>query len=257
MHIHAHASSQNKHQDRRVITARTTKIGKNALLGIIDSLKGTVAELKWRPGGTEWGEYYNDTNYSDSSLQAKKDLVGALLDKTGGRVVWDLGANNGFFSQVASERGMFTLAADIDPAAVEQNWLACREGGRPHMLPLVMDLTNPSPGLGWGHRERDSFLDRGPADTVIALALIHHLAISNNVPLDRLADFFARAGKHLIIEFVPKNDSQVQRLLATREDVFPAYHQAGFEQAFAGRFEILEQHAIEGSERTLYLMRKK
>lgn len=256
MHIHAHASSQKKHQDRQS-NNRSAKIGKNALLGIIDSLKGTVAGLKWRPGGTEWGEYYSDTNYSDSSLQFKKDLVGALLDKTGGRVVWDLGANNGFFSQVASERGMFTLAADIDPAAVEQNWLVCREGGRPQMLPLVMDLTNPSPGLGWGHRERDALLDRGPADTVIALALTHHLAISNNVPLGRLADFFARAGNHLIIEFVPKSDSQVQRLLATREDVFPAYHQDGFEQAFAGRFEILDQHAIEGSERTLYLMRKK
>ena len=94
-------------------------------------------------------------------------------------------------------------------------------------------------------------------DTVIALALMHHLCISNNVPLDRLADFFARAGKHLIIEFVPKNDSQVQRLLATREDVFPNYDLAGFEQAFAGCFEILEKTGIEGSERTLFLMRRK
>ena len=256
MHIHAHARSQAKHQDRRQ-TGKTTRVGKNALRGIIDSLKGTVAKLKWRPGGTEWGEYYDDTNYSDSALMAKRDHVGGMLDKTDSRVVWDVGANNGFFSQVASDREMFTVAADIDPTAVEQNWRACRQGGRSHMLPLVMDLTNPSPGLGWGHEERDSLLDRGPADTVIALALIHHLAISNNVPLDRLAQFFARAGRHLIIEFVPKNDSQVQRLLATREDVFPSYHKAGFEQAFAGCFEILEQVDIAGSERTLYLMRRK
>ncbi len=255
MHIHAHARSQAKHQDRRQ-TGKTTRVGKNALRGIIDSLKGTVAKLKWRPGGTEWGEYYDDTNYSDSALMAKRDHVGGMLDKTDSRVVWDVGANNGFFSQVASDREMFTVAADIDPTAVEQNWRACRQGGRSHMLPLVMDLTNPSPGLGWGHEERDSFLDRGPADAVIALALIHHLAISNNVPLDRLAQFFARAGRHLIIEFVPKNDSQVQRLLATREDVFPSYHKAGFEQAFAGCFEILEQVDIAGSERTLCLMRK-
>jgi ribosomal protein L11 methylase PrmA len=256
MHIHAHARSQTKHQDSQK-TARTTKVGKNALLGIIDSLKATVTKLKWRPGGTEWGEYYDDTNYSDAALLAKKEHVAAMLDRTDSRVVWDVGANNGFFSQVASDRGMFTLAADIDPTAVERNWRACRKGARPFMLPLVMDLTNPSPGLGWGHEERDAFLNRGPADTVIALALIHHLAISNNVPLDRLADFFAQAGKHLIIEFVPKNDSQVQRLLATREDVFPTYDQAGFEQAFAGCFEIIDQIDIEGSERTLYLMRRK
>jgi hypothetical protein len=183
--------------------------------------------------------------------------VGDMLDKTASQVVWDVGANNGFFSQVASERGLFTVAADIDPTAVEFNWRTCRKGGRPLMLPLVMDLTNPSPGLGWAHQERDSFLDRGPADTVIALALIHHLAIRNKVPRYGWAFFFARAGKNLIIDFVPKSDSQVQRLLATREDVFPSYHQAGFEQAFADRFETLEQIDIEGSERTLYLMRRK
>ena len=256
MHIHAHAHSQKKHESSRS-AGKTTRVTRNALLGILDSLKGAVSRLNWRPGGTEWGEYYDDTNYSDSSLQTKKDLVGKMLDRTDSRTVWDVGANNGYFSQVASERGLFTLAADIDPSAVEQNWRACRKGGRPHMLPLVMDLTNPSPALGWGHRERDSFLDRGPADTVIALALVHHLAISNNVPLDRLAEFFARAGRHLIIEFVPKTDSQVQRLLATREDVFPTYNQAGFEQAFSGRFEIVDQTGIQGSERTLYLMRRK
>ncbi len=256
MHIHAHARSQKKHESSRS-AGKTTQVTRNALLGILDSLKGAVSRLNWRPGGTEWGEYYDDTNYSDSSLQTKKDLVGTMLDRTDSRTVWDVGANNGYFSQVASDRGLFTLAADIDPTAVEQNWRTCRKGARPDMLPLVMDLTNPSPALGWGHRERDSFLDRGPADTVIALALIHHLAISNNVPLDRLAEFFARAGRHLIIEFVPKSDSQVQRLLTTREDVFPTYDLAGFEQAFSGFFEILEQTGIEGSERTLFLMRRK
>jgi hypothetical protein len=256
MHIHAHARSQKKHESSRS-AGTTTQVTRNALLGILDSLKGAVAKLEWRPGGTEWGEYYDDTNYSDSSLQTKKDLVGAMLDRTDSQTVWDVGANNGYFSQVASDRGIFTLAADIDPTAVEQNWRACRKGARPEMLPLVMDLTNPSPALGWDHRERDSFLDRGPADTVIALALIHHLAISNNVPLDRLAEFFARAGRHLIIEFVPKSDSQVQRLLITREDVFPSYHQEGFEKSFGKFFNILEKKDIGGSERTLYLLGRK
>jgi hypothetical protein len=256
MHIHLHARSQKKHEDSRS-TGKTPTVSQNALRGILDNLKGIISKLEWRPGGTEWGEYYEDTNYTDASLAAKRDLVGAMLDKTGGGTVWDVGANNGFFSRVASDKGWFTVAADIDPTAVEENWRACRRGGRPLMLPLVMDLTNPSPGLGWAHRERDSFLDRGPADTVIALALIHHLAISNNVPLDRLAEFFARAGRHLIIEFVPKSDSQVARLLTTREDVFPSYHLEGFEQIFADRFETLDKVSIIGSERTLFLLRRK
>jgi len=253
MHVFAHARSQKRHEGDRG-SGRTLRVGERTHRGILDSLEGAIGKLKWRPGGTEWGGYYDDTNYSASALEAKKALVGEMLDRTGGRTVWDLGANNGFFSQVASDRGMFTLAADIDPAAVEQNWLTCREGGRPSMLPLVIDLSNPSPGLGWEHREREALLDRGPADTVIALALIHHLAISNNVPLDRLARFFARAGEHLIIEFVPKSDSQVQRLLSTREDVFPGYTEEGFEAAFASTHEIIEKKPIPGTERTLYLM---
>jgi hypothetical protein len=120
-----------------------------------------------------------------------------------------------------------------------------------------MDLTNPSPSLGWDHRERDSLEARGPADLVLALALVHHIAISNNVPLPRVADAFARLGRHLAIEFVPKSDSQVQRLLATRADVFPDYHRDGFEAAFGTRFELVDVRPVEGSDRILYLMRRR
>lgn len=257
MHIHAHARSQKKHEGSRQAAARQTKVSRNALGGILDSLRGSVRRLRWRPAGTEWGEYYSDTNYTDTALLQKRALVEGFLNRTASRQVWDVGANNGFFSRVASGKGILTVAADIDPAAVEKNWLDCRKGREPHLLPLVMDLTNPSPALGWAHAERDSFLQRGPADTVLALALIHHLAISNNVPLDRLAGFFARAGRWLIIEFVPKNDSQVQRLLATREDVFPDYHLEGFEAAFTGEFDIAGKEPIPGSERTLYLLKRR
>ncbi len=261
MHIHLHARSQRKHADSHntdnSTRARTTKVGRKALDGILDSLRGAIRKLRWQPGGTEWGDYYEDTNYTDASLQLKRDLVGRFLDRTDSKLVWDLGANNGFFSRVASERGILTVASDIDPAAVEKNWLACRRGAEPHLLPLVMDLTNASPGLGWAHSERDSLLDRGPADTVIALALIHHLTISNNVPLPRLAEFFARAGRHLILEFVPKNDSQVQRLLASREDIFPDYHLEGVEAAFAPFFDLTEKARIAGSERTLFLFTRR
>jgi len=256
MHIHAHASSQKKHEDSRK-AARTAKVSRNALTGILDSLRGSIRKLQWRPGGTEWGDYYNDTNYSDESLQLKREMVGAQLDRTDATVVWDVGANNGYFSRVASERGLWTVASDIDPTAVEQNWQVCKQEKEQNLLPLLMDLTNPSPALGWAHRERMAFLERGPADAVLALALIHHLAISNNVPLDRLAEFFAAAGTWLIIEFVPKSDSQVQRLLATREDVFPDYHLEGFETVFSRLFEIVAKEPIPGSERTLFLLRQR
>ncbi len=256
MHLHAHASSQKKHEDRQ-ISAKSTTVSQKALLGIIDSLRGAIKKLEWKPAGTEWGAYYSDTNYSDDSLSRKRDLVKQLLSQTDAKSVWDLGANNGFFSRVASEQGLATLAFDIDPTAVENNWREVKEKGEENILPLLMDLTNPSPDLGWDHAERTSFLGRGPADAVFALALIHHLAISNNVPLPLLADFFAKAGRWLIIEFVPKSDSQVKRLLATREDVFPDYTKEGFEKAFGEAFEVIAAEAIEGSERTLYLLKRK
>ena len=132
--------------------------------------------------------------------------------------------------------------------------LEVRERGESFLLPLVMDLTNPSPDLGWSCEERSSLQRRGPADLALALALVHHLAISNNVPLAYVASFFAGICRSLIIEFVPKSDSQVQRLLATREDIFPDYTKSGFEEAFSGLFEIRRAAAIEGSERILYLM---
>jgi hypothetical protein len=120
-----------------------------------------------------------------------------------------------------------------------------------------MDLTNPSPSLGWAHIERDSLASRGPADTIMALALIHHLAISNNVPLPAVADFFHRLGNSLIIEFVPKQDPQVQRLLENREDVFNDYHQSGFEQAFGRHFHLRESEPVGTDGRVLYLMQSR
>jgi hypothetical protein len=256
MHLHAHARSQKKHEGAAG-SAPQTKVSRNQLMGILDSLRGAVRKLEWRPGGTEWGDYYDFTNYSEEAAGRKGAVIGAMLDRTGDGPVWDLGANDGTFSRLAADRGRWTLAADVDPAAVEKCWRAVRSEERDNLLPLLMDLTNPSPALGWAHGERDSLLDRGRAGTVLALALIHHLAISNNVPLPRLADFFAAAGDHLILEFVPKSDSQVQRLLATREDVFPDYDAPGFEAAFAARFETVEKAPIEGTERILYLMKRR
>jgi ribosomal protein L11 methylase PrmA len=223
-------------------------------LGILQSLESIIKKLSWQPRGTEWGDYYDATNYTDAAQQHKGELVGRFMDAASPKSVWDLGANTGVFSRIASQKEIPTVAFDIDPAAVEKNYRACKANKDKHLLPLVQDLTNPSPGIGWHHDERMSLLGRGPADTVLALALIHHLAISNNLPLARVAKFFAEAGRSLIIEFVPKTDSQVKRLLASRKDIFPSYTQEGFEQAFSQYFTIRQSEAVQDSERVLYLM---
>jgi ribosomal protein L11 methylase PrmA len=168
-----------------------------------------------------------------------------------------LGANRGIFSRVAGEIGSYVVASDIDPAAVEQNYLHMKKEKAENILPLLVDLTNPSPAIGWANRERDSFGARGPANMVLALAVIHHLAISNNVPLPQLAEFFAGTGKWLVIEFVPKSDSQVRKLLASRDDIFPNYTREGFESAFREKFNIHEAVNVHESERVLYRMEVK
>ncbi|MBI1334782.1 MAG: SAM-dependent methyltransferase [Armatimonadetes bacterium] len=256
-HIHLHAKAQS-HDGGGKTSDRKPTISKTSLLALVDNLKGTVSGLTWKPAGTEWADYYANTNYSKESLSRKAELVASFLAKVPGdaQTCWDLGANNGEFSRLAAARSLYTIAWDIDPAAVEQAYLACKSSKADHLLPLLQDLRNPSTDLGWAGAERDSLQSRGPADVVLALALVHHLAIGNNVPLDRLADFFAQVGRWLIVEFVPKEDSQVQRMLVARKYIFTSYDLSGFEQAFQRRFETVEKQEIEGTCRTLFLMRR-
>jgi hypothetical protein len=252
-HIHLHAGAQKKYAGEEV-KSRGGSMSKQAMIGLIESLDSTIRKLEWKPGGTEWGNYYDITNYSDAAFEHKKQLVGEWTKRIQPQQVWDLGANNGVFSRVASEAAPYVVSFDIDPTAVEQNYRQVKVEKNEKVLPLLLDLTNPSPALGWANHERDSFGERGPADLVLALALIHHLAISNNVPLPQLADFFAETGKWLVIEFVPKSDSQVQKLLASREDIFPTYTREGLEAAFRNRFKIHEAVNVNESERVIYLM---
>ena len=254
-HIHLHASAQKRFSGADV-KSRTATMSQQALTGLIESLDSTVRKMEWKPGGTEWGNYYDITNYSDAAFENKKQLVKEWSARLKPSLVWDLGANNGVFSRVAGESGAYVVSSDIDPAAVEQNYRQMKEEKAQNLLPLLIDLTNPSPSIGWANVERDSFAGRGPADLALALALIHHLAISNNVPLLQVADFFTHVGKWLIIEFVPKSDSQVQKLLLSREDIFPDYTREGFEAAFGQKFAIAEAVNVRESERVLYLMER-
>lgn len=257
LHIHMHARMQEQHAADTGVKPAGIRIDKASLLRMYDALNKTVMELRWEPKGTEWGEYYSATNYSSAALKQKGEIIGSWIEKVKPSTVWDLGANNGLFSREASRRGVMTVASDIDPAAVEKDYLAVKHNQEKNLLPIVLDLTNPSGAIGWANQERDSFSQRGPVDMVLALALIHHLAISNNVPLDVIAGYFASLGERLIIEFVPKSDSQVKRLLATRKDIFDRYHEEGFETAFSTCFRIEEKITIPESARTLYLMKKK
>lgn len=260
VHLHLQARVAARYADREVSRERVEgRVSRRALEALMESLGAAVRGLRWRAGGTEWADYYEaNNNYAPESMADKERLVAGMIDEIRPRVVWDLGANTGRFSRLAAARGAFTVCWDVDASCVEENYVRARREGERNLLPLWVDLTNPSPALGWANGERLSFADRGgEVDLAMALGLVHHLAIGNNVPLPRVFEFLAGLGRAAIVEFVPKEDSQVKRMLSAREDVFPDYHREGFERALGERFRIERAVPIRGTSRTLYLVRRK
>ncbi len=254
MHIKLHGRMQASHADDAKPTSSSRTVSKTALLGVIDSLERTIKGLKPPRAKTEWGDYYDHTNYSQLSFASKQAVVKDALAKLKPQRVIDLGANDGTFSRLASSADLI-LSTDIDPLAVEHNYLTMKRTHETNLLPLLIDLTNPSPAIGWANAERPSFSERARSDVVLALALVHHLAISNNLPVGMIAKYLAELSPNLIIEFVPKSDSQVQRLLATREDIFDKYTKEGFEKAFGEQFKITKQVKLKDCDRIMYVMK--
>ena len=258
-HLHLQAAAERRVAEGspRLEMRRSSALSATASAGILDSLERTVRGLAWRPAKTTWGDYYEATNYTDAAFAHKRAIVSEAIDRIGPRSIWDLGANDGTFSRLGSDRGIHTVAFDVDPVAVEKNYRRVVERGERYLLPLLLDLTNPSARSGWAHEERESFADRGPADLVLALAVVHHLAIAHNLPLPRIAEFFARIARALVVEFVPKGDSQLQRMLATREDIFDRYTRSDFEAAFDEWFTIEQVIPVRDAERIMYVMKRR
>lgn len=253
LHVHLHARSVRRYGGRAVPKRIQRRgLSQKALINLVQGLRHTVARLDWKAVGTEWADYETQHGYEPADYAEKQRLVAEMLRTIGPAIVWDLGANMGDFSQIARATGAFVLSVDMDPAAVERNYRRIVSEGETGIHPLWVDLQNPSPGLGWANSERDSLTARADADAVLALALVHHLAITGNVPLTSIADWLAQLGPSLIIEFVAKGDPQVQRLLVSREDVFDEYTREGFEAAFERRYQMLECRQIGESGRTIY-----
>jgi hypothetical protein len=260
VHLHAHAASQQRHAgDAGRRTGKGAAMSERAMLGLVDSLAATTRKQRWEPSKSAWRDYYSAAeSYTDESSRHKEELVAELLADVRAEQVWDLGANTGRFSRIATAAtGGRAVAVEMDPSAVEVHWRHNRREGVTDVLPLLVDLANPSPAQGWAHTERDSLTGRGPADVVLALALIHHLAIGNNVPLPTLMGWLAELAPRVLIEWIPKEDPMVQRLLSSREDVFDDYHTDRFEQAAQAWFNVTRREPVKDSVRTLYLLERR
>lgn len=255
--IHLHAKAE-KLLENKFIKRKNAFLSKNSLLAILGSLESLILGLKIKVKESEWQNYYKESNYTARSLRAKKRIVKSFIKEIPPvNTLWDLGANTGYFSKDITAKDVTIINFDNDFLAIEKNYEDVKQRKLKNILPLVMDLVNPSSGLGWMSEERDSLINRGPCDVALALALVHHLVISNNLPFNLMSKFFNKICKFLVIEFVPKDDSQVRRMLLNRKDVFYDYNKENFERALSKDFKFLNKVNIKGSDRILYFMKKK
>lgn len=257
LHLHYHAKLENKYSgNAELVKGKTLKLSRNKLVAIIDHLKSGISSIKLPKHTTEWSDYYSECSYSDTSISFKKDLVASWASELKPALTFDLGCNTGTFSEAVMPFSTSVISFDFDHLAIEKFYGRVRSEDITSVLPLVLDLTNPTPAIGWANTERSSVSERSKPDLVLALALIHHICIGNNVPFDNVARYFSSISKHLIIEFVPKNDPQSQRLLVTKEDVFTNYTQSEFERVFGGYYHINRKEIIKGTDRVLYQLTK-
>ncbi|MFA0080651.1 hypothetical protein AB4383_01335 [Vibrio breoganii] len=263
-HIHLHSKVQSYYAGKSQIGNSKLKkandtISKSKLKSIIQSLKSTIIKTEWRNTSTEWGEYYENNNYSESAMNEKYNFIDEYLrsQETPIESVADIGANNGYFSRLASLYSDRVVSFDIDELAVEKNYKKIKADKETSITPIVLDLLNPTSAIGWANKERNSFIERSGFEVVFALAIIHHLAIGNNLPFNEIIKLFHCITLHtLVIEFVPKEDSQIKKMLKTREDIFDNYNEKEFENSFSDKFEIIKKQKISHSTRTLYFLER-
>jgi hypothetical protein len=254
LHVHLQAKMGGKPTAEQKSPGK--KLSQKNIEQIIDNLYSCIEGLHLPQQTTTWNNYYDETILSETYLTEKKKLVASLLINQTYKSVLDLGANEGEFSLLCKEDTQ-VIATDFDSACIDSLYNRLKKEKRKNILPLVLDLTYPTPAVGWMNEERKAFFKRTKADVCLALALIHHLAIAKNISLQQLASFFASICNTLIIEFVPKEDPKVQGMLQRRKDIFDNYTEQEFEQAFALYFSLEQKTTVKGSQRSMFVYRKK
>jgi hypothetical protein len=217
----------------------------------VRGLKKLVLRLRPPRQPTAWSDY-SRAHYQPNALAQKEDFVRESLVGRELGLVWDLGCNDGRFSRIAAEHATTVVAMDADAGSISQLYRELRRENSANILPLLMNIANPSPAQGWASRERQALAERGKPELTLALALIHHLVIAANVPLQALLEWFAGVTHELVIEFMSKDDAMVQRLLLNKDDTYTDYHREAFECYLRQDFIITRCAELPGGTRFLY-----
>jgi len=218
-------------------------------------LRKLVGGLEWRRRQSTWSEYTRDSRYDAADLATKSEFVRAAAASRRRHLAWDLGCNTGNFSRLAAEHASHVVAIDGDHLAVERLYQALKAERNCAILPLVVNLADPSPDLGWRLLERKRLTARGRPDLVLCLALVHHLVIAANIPLCELLDWLAGLGAEIVIEFATREDDMVRRLLRNKEDQYADYRLDVFERDLAARCTVVRREPLASGTRVMYWAR--
>jgi hypothetical protein len=234
---------------------KSAGFGKELLRANIKKVRKAVEAADWDPPKSVWTAYRAENTYEDADNQAKAEFIRGVSSQREWKLAWDLGANDGFYSRLIAEQARYVLALDLDPSTVELLYRDLKREGNEQILPLVMNLTDPSPGLGWRGLERKSWTERGKPELILALALLHHVSITGNVPVRQFVDWLASLGSHVVIEFMTREDPMVKRLLAAKRIEHEDYERGFFEQCVGEAFEIERTQELPSGTRILYSLR--
>jgi len=258
--VFLHARLEARYADRPAQVKQEVKrvFKKELFVANVRKMRKLVERLSWDPPSGVWTAYGERNSYTDDDARRKDEFVRQVATAQPWTLVWDIGANNGRYSRIAAEGAKTVVAVDADQGPVELLYRDLREQDNDKILTLTMNLADPSPGLGWRGLERKAMPDRGKPDLVLALALVHHVAISANVPVKEFVDWLASLGSSLVIEFPTREDPMVQKLLAPKRDgLHPDYELGYFERTLNEAFEVERSERLESGTRLLYFARPK
>ena len=255
-HVFLHASLERRYGDQGAeVRDDLEKAGfdRRVVEATVASLRKLVGGLRPRAGESTWRDYDSTCSYDDHETAAKEDFVRRVAGSSRRDLVWDLGCNEGRYSRIASNHADLVVAVDSDRVVVDSLYRALKTDGERAIVPLVVDLADPSPAIGWDNAERKTLLDRGRPDVTLCLALVHHLSISRNVPLRELVRWLRELESELVVEFPHRDDPMVRKLLGSkREDAHPDYTLETFDGLMRTRFRIADSLLLPSGTRTLY-----
>ncbi|PKA83614.1 hypothetical protein ATE92_1774 [Ulvibacter sp. MAR_2010_11] len=258
--IHLLAKMESKHSEDYKAETKVAKLSKKAQSNILENLFDFIKKLEIKEA-SEWGDYYTKTNYENAAFEAKKELIKSWVQPLEPKTLIDVGGNDGTFARTVLDKVSHVIVTDIDSNAVDFNYKQIQQNKETNMLPFVCDVLQPAPGIGFNNTERNSLIERlqeYAPDVTMALALIHHITLSGNIPFEKSAEFFAKFSKHLIIEFPTREDSWAESLLVRKREFinhFDFYNETQFEAGYKKHFQLVKKEAVAGTKRILYLFK--